>query len=50
MRDKCSIQGADFCSLQSGFTAFAVTRDVLKLAYRDYTGAELRVVDIPRTA
>jgi len=50
MRAKCEIEGSDFCSLQSGFTAFSLTRNTLKVAYRDYTGAELKVVDIPRPA
>jgi len=50
MRKDCPIEGADFCSLQSGFTAMSVTRTTLKVAYRDYTGAELRVVEIPRPA
>ncbi|MBV9510260.1 MAG: metallophosphoesterase [Caulobacteraceae bacterium] len=50
MRDKCDVVGSDFCSLQSGFTALSLNRQVLRVAYRDYTGAELRVVDIPRSA
>ena len=50
MRAKCDFEGSDFCSLQSGFTAMSVTRSTLKVAYRDYTGAELKVVDIPRPA
>ena len=48
MRETCGMEGSDFCSLQSGFTAFSINRTTLKVAYRDYTGAELRVVDIPR--
>jgi tartrate-resistant acid phosphatase type 5 len=50
MRKDCKMGGSDFCSLQSGFTAFALTRNELKVAYRDYTGAELKVVDILRLA
>jgi hypothetical protein len=48
MHKTCDVEGRDFCSLQSGFTAFSLTRKTLKVAYRDYTGAELKVVDIPR--
>jgi tartrate-resistant acid phosphatase type 5 len=48
MADHCDIEGSDFCSLQSGFVACAVNRDRLRVAYRDYTGAELHVVDIAR--
>ena len=50
VRDDCKLGGSDFCSLQSGFTAFSLTGKELKVAYRDYTGAELKVVDIPRPA
>ena len=45
--DHCDMNGSDFCSLQSGFVACAVNRARLRVAYRDYTGAELHVVDIP---
>lgn len=45
--DHCSLSGSDFCSLRSGFVAVAVNRSRLRVAYRDYTGAELHVVDIP---
>jgi acid phosphatase len=48
--DHCDMNGSDFCSLQSGFVACAVNRQRLRVAYRDYTGAELHVVDIPRQA
>jgi len=48
MADHCDLTGSDFCSLQSGFVACAVNRDRLRVAYRDYTGAELHVVDIAR--
>ena len=50
MHKTCHVEGRDFCSLQSGFTAFSLSRNTLKVAYRDYTGAELKVVDIPRPA
>jgi len=48
----CSLRGSDFCSLRSGFIAVAANRRRLRVAYRDYTGAELHVVDIapPRRA
>lgn len=49
-RPRCYMAGSDFCSLQSGFTAFSLTGRRLRVAYRDYTGAELRVVDIARPA
>jgi acid phosphatase len=48
MHKACLMGGSDFCSLESGFVACALTREELKVAYRDYTGAELKVVDIPR--
>lgn len=48
--DHCDLGGSDFCSLQSGFVACAVNRSRLRLAYRDYTGRELKVVDIPAAA
>jgi tartrate-resistant acid phosphatase type 5 len=48
VRKDCKMGGSDFCSLESGFVACALTRNELKVAYRDYTGAELKVVDIPR--
>jgi acid phosphatase len=40
--------GGDFCSTRPGFVAVRLTRAAIKLAYRDDTGAELHVVDIPR--
>lgn len=43
---KCAMSGSDFCSLQSGFVACSVNRKRLRIAYRDFTGAELHVVDI----
>ena len=49
-RMDCRADGGDFCSLQSGYTAYAVTRRRLSVAYRDYTGAELKVVEIERGA
>jgi tartrate-resistant acid phosphatase type 5 len=48
MADHCDVEGSDFCSLQSGFVACAINRDRLRVAYRDYTGVELHVVDIAR--
>ena len=49
MRDHCDeTEGSDFCSLHPGFTALRLTRAGLQVAYRDATGAELKVVDIPR--
>ena len=51
MREACSEPaGGDFCSLRPGFVAVRLTRSAIKLAYRDDTGAELHVVDIPRAA
>lgn len=50
MADYCDMNGSDFCSLWSGFVACAVNRNRLRVAYRDYTGADLHVVDIPRPA
>jgi len=48
MAPACGSQGNDFCSLRSGFVACSVNRGRLRVAYRDHTGAELHVVDIPR--
>jgi tartrate-resistant acid phosphatase type 5 len=48
--DHCDTNGSDFCSLQSGFVACAANRNRLRIGYRDYTGAELHVVDIARPA
>jgi len=47
-RDSCGMAGSDFCSVESGFTAFALTRETLHIAYRDWKGDDLHVVDIPR--
>lgn len=47
MEPFCDTIGADFCSLQSGFVACSVTRQTLRVAYKDWQGRELRVVDIP---
>lgn len=44
----CGLGGSDFCSAHSGFVACAVNRVRLRVAYRDYRGAELHVVDIAR--
>lgn len=50
MEDYCDRLGSDFCSLDSGFIACAVNRARVRVAYRDYRGFELHVVDIPRPA
>jgi acid phosphatase len=47
-RNHCDTDGSDFCSLSSGFIACSADRAGLRVAYRDYTGAELHVVDIAR--
>ena len=47
-REECGLTGSDFCSVEAGFTAFALTRDRLHVAYRDWKGEELHVVDIAR--
>ena len=44
----CDIGGSDFCSLHPGFVACGLTATRLRVAYRDYRGAELHVVDIAR--
>ena len=44
----CNLGGSDFCSLRSGFVVGAVNRDRMRIAYRDYEGKELHVVDIAR--
>lgn len=49
-RTHCDMEGSDFCSMESGFVACSVDRSRLSVAYRDYKGAELHVVDIPRSA
>lgn len=49
MRDECNTGGSDFCALESGFVACTVSGRRLRVAYRDWTGAELHVVDIPRS-
>jgi len=46
----CDRGGADFCALRSGFVAVTVQREQLRVAYRDYTGVRLDVVDIRRAA
>ncbi|HUO22124.1 MAG TPA: tartrate-resistant acid phosphatase type 5 family protein [Caulobacteraceae bacterium] len=48
-RKLCETEGSDFCSLESGFVACAVDRQHIRLAYRDYAGMELHVVDIDRS-
>ena len=50
MEAVCDTVGADYCSLDSGFVACAVTPRQLQVAYRDWKGQELRVVDIARPA
>lgn len=44
----CGLGGSDFCSAHSGFVACAVNGTRLRVAYRDYRGVELHVVDVPR--
>lgn len=46
----CDLGGTDFCSQHAGFIACAVNSRRLRVAYRDYRGMELHVVDIPRPA
>ena len=46
----CDLGGSDFCSLHSGFIACSVSRNHLEVAYRDYRGNGLHVVDIARPA
>lgn len=46
----CNLGGSDFCSLHPGFIACSVNRARLRVAYRDYLGADLHVVDIARPA
>lgn len=51
IRNHCDdAPGSDFCALNAGFTAMRLTRGALQVAYRDATGVELKVVDIPRKA
>ena len=50
MDPTCNMGGSDFCSLHSGFIACSVNRARLRVAYRDYLGTELHVVDIARPA
>jgi acid phosphatase len=50
LADHCDLNGSDFCALRSGFVACAVNRARLRVAFRDYAGAELHVVDIPQVA
>jgi tartrate-resistant acid phosphatase type 5 len=47
-RKDCNTLGSDFCSVESGFVGCAVNRERLRVAYCDYTGSELHVVDILR--
>jgi acid phosphatase len=48
MRKDCIAQASDFCSLDSGFVTVSVTGPQIRVAYRDFTGANLHVVDIAR--
>jgi acid phosphatase len=48
-RKACVMDGSDFCDLDSGFITCSVNRAAIRLVYRDYKGAQLHVVDIPRT-
>lgn len=50
MDPTCNMGGSDFCSVHPGFIACAVNRARLRVAYRDYLGIELHVVDIARPA
>jgi hypothetical protein len=43
----CALEGSDFCSVSPGFVAVRVNRREMRLAYRDFTGATLKIVDIP---
>ncbi len=45
----CDMGGSDFCSLNPGFVACAVNRARLRVAYRDYRGTNLHVVEIRRS-
>lgn len=44
---ECAAGGGDFCALRSGFVTCTVNRDLLRIVYRDRTGAMLHVVDVP---
>lgn len=46
----CDLGGSDFCALRAGFVACLANRERLTIVYRDRTGAELHVVDIPARA
>ena len=46
LEEECASGGGDFCALRAGFVACTVNRDLLRVAYRDRTGAMLHVVDI----
>jgi acid phosphatase len=48
IRKTCVMDGSDFCDLESGFITCSVNRAAIRLVYRDYKGAQLHVVDIPR--
>ena len=49
-RERCRAQPGDFCSVHPGFTAFAASPKLLWIGYRDWTGEDLYVVEIPRPA
>ncbi|MBV8682953.1 MAG: metallophosphoesterase [Caulobacteraceae bacterium] len=49
-RKACEDDGGDFCSVESGFIACSVDRQSIRIVYRDYAGATLHVVEIPRGA
>lgn len=46
MDASCELEGSDFCSVRPGFVLASVRRTEIRLAYRDHTGATLKVVDI----
>jgi tartrate-resistant acid phosphatase type 5 len=49
-RAACTMDGSDFCSVDSGFITVSVNRAAIRLVYRDYQGAQLHVVDIAKPA
>ncbi|TPG40604.1 acid phosphatase [Sphingomonas koreensis] len=44
--DRCFAEESDFCSFESGFVACRVDRQNLSVAYIDYRGRQLDVVDL----
>jgi acid phosphatase len=47
-RPSCTMDGSDFCSVDSGFIACQVSRQAIRVVYQDWAGARLHVVDIPK--